>query len=44
MSAAEVLAELMSTALSLHITLWISGSEALIGHLKLPALMFWFFE
>lgn len=44
MSAAEMLAELVNTAAALHITHWISESEALVRHLKVPALMLKFFE
>lgn len=32
MSAAEMLAELINTAVALHITHWISESEALVRH------------
>lgn len=43
MSAAEMLAEFMNTV-PLHNTLLISERKALVGHFKLPALMFRFFE
>lgn len=44
MSAAEMLAKFMNIAVTLHITHWISENEALVGHFKLRALMFRFFE
>lgn len=44
MSAAEMLAGFMNTAVAFHIALWNSEGEALVGHFKLPALMFRSFE
>lgn len=43
-SAAGRLPEFMGIAVALHIILWISESEALVGNFKLPALLFRFFE
>lgn len=39
-----MLAELINTAVALHITLCISESEALVRYFKVPAPMFKFFE